>query len=389
MISFQDAIELVRKKYFLFEEFPVVPKERFPQNCLRQAAEVDEAHIADYAFGLKGRQLEALMHGLTEAQDWRQVKRAVDILCIRRSQRLAKLIGFLAQYHYNSPSVSYLCERFTRACVEGQIKEESFLWRFGAEKDKIAAFENAIAGEGQDMEAASRKYGVSENSPMAIAGFLSYFNRCDKTAFLINYKKVIALMKKLPVSVVFNMIANYLKALNLVEYDDNVNTAISEKLGQPYISAEWEAFPTALRDKFAQWSYLNRLKIHCEGRPEKFRILVNYFEHVRTNYALSDGHILITDFGWLILVDVKGSNESYLYEKKLFDKEMDAWDNDENALPSFFSTKQDILTARQFMLSTLDAPCIKLSYEDIEYYISEVLDIKLGIEPDMRSLKLK
>ena len=37
------------------------------------------------------------------------------------------------------------------------------------------------------------------------------------------------------------------------------------------------------------------------------------------------------------------------------------------------------------MLSTKDAPCIKLTFEGIHYYyVVEVMDIKIGYEPDMR-----
>lgn len=389
MSGFKEAVNNIKERYFLFEEFPLTARDKFPKDCLKKAMAVEEDKIEDYAFRLKNKELEGLLLDVVPLKDKDEINRAVKIICLRRSQRIAKLISFLTQYHYDSSAVNILCKEMTLACNETQIKQGSFLWKFGKVNNKIAALEEAILEEGHDMDAVCKKYGISEKSPFAMVGFLTYFGKCDKTAFLINYKRMILLIQTFSVKAVNKMLSNYLNALSLIEYSDEVNMAIADKLGQPYVSADWKPFPTELRDKFAQWSYMYRLKIHCQGQPEKSRILVKYFEQVRTNYEIQEEQVLIMDFGWIILADVKGSSESYLYDKNLFNKEMNAWKNDEYALPAFIKERREILTARQFMLSTDDAPCIKICYEDIHYYyIPEVLDIKMGLEPDMRERNL-
>lgn len=57
---------------------------------------------------------------------------------------------------------------------------------------------------------------------------------------------------------------------------------------------------------------------------------------------------------------------------------------------TFLKKNWGILTAREYMLSTEDAPCIKFTFRGIHrYYIQEILDIKLNLEPDMRSIHVK
>jgi len=368
----------------------LIQRDKLPKNCLRNAMIVQEEEIEYYAARLKSRELEGLLLDLNSTKNMDEINRAVKIITLRNSQRIIKLISILSQYYYDSLSLNILCKRITENCTKKQLKENSYLHKIGMKDNKIVAFMQAISQEGQDMTVTCEKYGVSEKSPLAMEGFLAYFNKCDKTAFLINYKKMIILIEELPIQKIFEMLANYLNVFNLIEYIESVNLAILDKLEQPYVSVEWKPFSVELREKFAHWSYLYRLKIHCEENPEKLNALIKYFEYVRTSYEINEGEILIIDFGWVVLANVKGSMDSYLYDKRLFEKEMSQWEQDIEIVPSFLDGIKDIMTARHFMLTEDDSRCIKLTLEDIHYYYAqEVLDIKLGLEPDMRNHDVK
>ena len=390
MSSFNQAIESIKNKYYILEEFPLVQRDRFPENCLKRAMSFQEDKVEYYAAHLKNRELDGLLLDLVTTQNIDEINRAIKIICQRKSYRLIKLISILSQYHYDSKSINTLCKEMVKVYTEKQIETNSYIRKFGTREDKVIVLMQAISEEGQDMEAVCKKYYINEKSPLAMEGFLAYFCKCDKTAFLINCKIMITLIEAYSIDEIHEMTLNYLAKLNLIEFNDNVNLAILGKFGQPYVSPEWQHFSVGIRDKFAQWNYLYRLKIHCEGQPEKFRVMVKYFEHVRTNYQIKDGEILITDFGWVVLADVKGSSDSYLYDKRRFENEMLKWQQDEEKVPSFLGNNREIMTARRFMLTEDDSRCIKLTFEDIHYYyIEEVLDIKLGIEPDMRNHDIK
>jgi len=390
MSSFHEAMGYIKAHLFTFEEFPLIERERFPRDCLKRAMDAGEARVDDYAASLKARELEGLLLDLVSAEDTDEINRAVRIIRLRISGRIIKLASILCQYHYDAPGIKLLCKEMANTIKAVNGDQVSFLGKFGSEEDKITALSKAVNEEGQDIDAVYKKYDISERSPMALEGYLDFLSNCDKTGCLINYKRIIILINNLSITDLTGTITNYLSSLALIENQDSVNSAILEKLGDPYISPYWQTYSTELRVKFAQWSYLYRLKSHCKGQEKKFELLVKYFNHVKTNYILTEEEVLITDFGLILVADVKGSAESYLYDKRLFDNEMAAWRQNSESLPAFLKRRANIPSDRDFMLSTVDAPCIKLSYQGIQrYYFDEVLDIKIGLEPDMRKYRIK
>jgi hypothetical protein len=73
--------------------------------------------------------------------------------------------------------------------------------------------------------------------------------------------------------------------------------------------------------------------------------------------------------------------------KELYVEDMD--NSPEPYQPTFLRMDKKNLTARDFMIEEIEEPCIKLSYEGIDVlYINEMLDIKMGLEPDMRRKQL-
>lgn len=390
MSGFNEAITSIKERFFTFEEFPLVERGRFPRNCIKRAMTIDEYKVAAYALALTGKEVEALMLELTTSVDLAEIKRAVNIVCLRSSRRIIKLTTMLCQYNYDAQGVKLLCSEIVDADSNGNIPRESFLGKFGKAEDKIAVFTEAVLEEGQDIHAVYLKYGILEESPMAMEGSYSFFGTCEKTAFLMNCRLMIKLMEQYSKVKLTSILTNYLESLSVAEYNDNINLVILDKLGEPYVSPDWEAYDSHLWDKFAQWNYLYKLKLHCKDRPEKFHVLVKYYGQVRTNYTICDDSVLITDFGWLIMADEKECEDGYLYDRSFFEKEMAEWKSDPERVPTFLKKNWGILTAREYMLSTEDAPCIKFTFRGIHrYYIQEILDIKLNLEPDMRSIHVK
>ena len=385
MSYFTETIDRIKAKFYTYDEFPLLDRKLLPANALKKALTVKKSDLAFYAANLKGQELEGILLDLITSENDAEIQRATEIVCHRISKRIIKLISKLTQYHYRSYGIDKLRKEVYRQCDIAAFPNEHFLNTFGSADDLIKALTQILLKKNSNIRDIYTYYEISEKSPLAYASSFMFFRRCDKTGFLLNYDYLANLLELFQTKMTVPIVSHYLNSMTLIEYDDTINHIIAKKFGQPYTSVEWEPFSKDLRDKFAQWNYLQRLKLHCEGNPKKFQILMQYLPEVRTNYEINEINALVIDLGALVIVDVPNRSDAYLYEKNLFETEMRAWQNDQGSLPTFLNKKKEILSAREFMLSTKDAPCIKLTFEGIHYYyIEEVMDIKIGYEPDMR-----
>lgn len=389
MSYFTETIDQIKEKFYTYDEFPRIERNLLPADSLKKALAVKESDLAFYAANLKGQELEGILLDLISSEDNSEIQRAIKIICYRISKRILKLIAKLTQYNFRSYGINKLRKEVYHSCDMSQFPNEQFINTFGSADDLVKAVTQVLLSTNTNIQEIYSHYDISEKSPLAYASSFIYFSRCDKTGFLLNYDyfaHFLELFLELyPLKRTIPIISHYLDSMTLIEYDDRISNIIAEKFGQPYTSVEWEPFSNELRDKFAQWNYLQKLKLHCKDNPRKFQILLQYLPEVRTNYEIEEINALVIDFGALVIVDVSDRPDAFLYEKNLFETEMRAWKNEQGSLPTFLNKKKEPLSAREFMLSTKDASCIKLTFEGIHYYyIEEIMDIKIGYEPDMR-----
>ncbi len=57
-----------------------------------------------------------------------------------------------------------------------------------------------------------------------------------------------------------------------------MNRAILKRLGEPGISGKWEAYTEEAKQKFSQWCYCHRLKLHTLEFPVKYKVLSQFRE---------------------------------------------------------------------------------------------------------------
>lgn len=386
MTAFSRAIENIRGRFYTFEEFPLVERSRFPIDVLKNINDLEYGAAVDI---FRGRELEALVLEIADSDDMQELTKGVAILCERMTPRLLRLLNALYQYRYDAAGLKLLLGKLWDGGKAGLMEDGSFLSVFGKSQNIIAELADTIAKEGNNIDNTFLKYGIIKGSPLALETYFEYFSRCEKIGCMINHEALTSIILESETERLKSIINNYMDSFAMVEYIDNVSLAILNRLGDPYISTEWAVYSNETRDKFARWSYLWRMKEHCKDQPEKFNILMGYIEFIKTNYYLTETDVLITDLGWMLLADVR-NGDTFLYEKRAFEKEMENWRLEPENLPTFMKPYADILTGRKFMLSVDDAPCIRLGYEGInKYYVEEVLNIKTGVEPDMRKLRFR
>lgn len=401
------VIDSLRSRFYTLAEFPFLSGEHFPQNVLEDAMKLQVPEIKGYAFGLKGKELDGLILMLRNSMSPGEIKRASEILLMRISPRILKLLTILFQYYDTSAAINGVLKALAFQMEEWDesSREAAFVRSFGAVDDKINAFCEGIEEREQDIERCLSEFSIVKHSPFANKVALAYLETANREGLLQNLRWVVTTIEYHEKESLEALFKNYLSNLNLSEFHDGINLAILQKIGQPYTSPDWSVYDAALRDKFAQWCYLHQLKLHSIGYPRKFSTLQKYYHQVRSSFVIKEENLMIIDFGEIVVADIANNPYSYFYEKTVFEREMSDWqdsmkreaawspesgeDEPERVLPSFIRLDKKNLTARDFIIKEEEAPCVKLSYEGVDIlYIQEMLDIKMGLEPDLRRKQL-
>lgn len=401
------VIDSLKSRFFTLSEFPLLNGEQLPQNVLRAAMKLQEAEIRSFAVSLKGKELEGLILELRNPLTFDEITRASEILTIRASTRILKLLTALFLYYDTSTAVNGVLRAMAidKQKRDDSSREEAFIRSFGAVEDKIGAFCKAIEERGRDIDRCFYEFAIIRQSPFAKKVALTYLENASREGLMNNLKWVVATIKNHEKEVLKDLFINYLSRMNLAEFHDGINLSILQKIGQPYTSPDWADYDVKLRDKFAQWCYLHQLKLHSIGYPRKFSILRKYYDQVRNSYEIKEENLMVIDFGDIIVADIAESPYSFFYEKSIFEREMDDWqksrekeaawspesgeERTELYLPAFLRLDKENLTARDFIIEEMEESCVKLSYEGVDIlYIQEMLDIKMGLEPDLRRKQL-
>ena len=389
--KFRSTLLGIRNNFFTLEEFPFLDRTQLPMNVLDEAMNIRTADLEEYAFGLSGKALEGLLLDLIHVVDPDRIDQAVRILKIRFSPRLVKLLTMLYQFYETSEGLNE-CLREYNAILShraARTPAELFIKQVGNLPDKFEAICDAIDEMRWDIAGTLKEYAIYTKSPFAGNCVLMYLSRASKPALLLNRSWIIKCLQDQPTPKLTRLIENYLSTFNLKDYHDGINLAIEHKLGHPYSSTDWEFYPTELKHRFAQWAFLHQLKLHTIEVPKKYMILSKYVDQVRDSYKIEEENLFVIDFGEIIIADIEDRPYSFFYQRDAFEAEMRAWRIDKEQLPTFIRIDKRNLTARDFIIEEVEEPCVKLSYEGIDIlYIHEMLDIKMGLEPDMRRKQL-
>jgi hypothetical protein len=109
---------------------------------------------------------------------------------------------------------------------------------------------------------------------------------------------------------------------------------------------------------------------------------------VRQCLALDEVSALVIEFEKIVVVDLTNRPYSCFYHIEDFEREMKKW-TEFDILPTFIEIDKVPVSARDYIIEEKDDTCILLCYEGIDLlYIKELLDIKFGLVPEFRRMKL-
>lgn len=397
----------LKDRFYTFEEFPFLKREALPQGILSTAMRISAAEIESFAFRLKGKELEGLLLDLRDAASREEIERACEILEIRSTARILKLLIILYQYNYESVGLNAALFRLGKRIGEKEkyTAQEAFARHMGPVEDKFSSLCAIIETHERDISKAFTALSINGKSPFACEAAYRYLTDAPMEGYITNLKWMVRTIESKSAEELQPFLTKYLSSLDVSQYHDGVNLAILKKLGQPNLSPDWADYEKPLKDKFTQWYFLSRLKKHTFSMPKKYKVLSKYYKQVRSSLEMPEENLMIIDFGDIVIADIADRPYSFFYEKDVFDKEMEAWEKsreqeealwdeteDERPapyLPTFLRMDRGVYTARDFIIEEIEEPCVKLSYEGIDVlYINEMLDIKIGLAPDLRRKQL-
>lgn len=387
----RNTLKQIGEKFFAFREFPYVERDRLPEGVTEAAAETEETETDSYGALLSGKELEALIIDFPSLEREEDRERIGSVLASRFSPRLINLIFNLYQVEYNSKALRFLIKKFAaEADRRKQYPEQGrFFWDFGKDEDYISGIKTVFREEIYDLDRLFQIYFIGEDTPYA----LELRRRCLEDAeYPLLYKNashLIYLIENAPEEFLTGTVENHILLFDVTESSDEVNRAILKRLGEPGISGKWEAYSEEAKQKFSQWCYCHRLKLHTLEFPTKYKLLSQYREKVCKCYEMEGTQALVMDFGKAAVVDIPGQPHSYFYLKEDYDREIRKW-KEFGYPPSFLKEDEPRISARDHIIENKDDVCILLRYEGIDkLYIKELMDIKLELVPDYHRLGLQ
>ncbi|MGI6751743.1 MAG: hypothetical protein ACOX4U_03885 [Anaerovoracaceae bacterium] len=386
--KFKNAMEDVRKRFFLVEDFAELDRNSLPKGVLERAMEVDGDELERFSYSLSGKELESLLFDVLSQKSLAFQERAAQILNTRFSPRLIKLFFVLYQAHYDVDAMRLLRRRMIReAKRRGYFPQEGlFFWDFDDTDSFFEDIKENFKSNFNRLDDYFEKYQIRGNSRLAMEIRLYCLEDADIDLIHLNLSHFMSILEKKQERAILTAVTNYIYLSDIDRPVNEVFLLILERLGDPALSDKWKLYERRTIEKFSQWSFYHRLKLHSERYPKKYEVLSQYYEQVEESYEL-EGSALVMDFGSIVVVDIPDNPYSFFFYKWEFKRQIKEWE-EMGVLPVFYKKLSDQISARDYIIEDMDAPYIILQYEGVGLlYIKEILEIQLNLIPDFRNIR--
>ncbi len=387
--KFRNTADEIAKRFFLPAEFAKKPPDNASRDLLHSFAGLDAKKLESRAFKLTGKQCEQLLLIAGDDLSDDELATLYKLIEIRASHRLIVLFWACFQYHHRD--VRYL--KIAKILVNGAPKSDE-------DSPEAAGLALSVGSEGPSRLADKlmdqqifistfiQKERLCDASPFCDEMTTAFFKKCSAAGFLLNEKKFTQLLFERSGQMPDDIVSNYLDALTETQYFFDVNNMMLERWGNPYSSADWQEISSELKRKFVNWTSYRKLVMHIKKNKLKIKILADYIPHIRDIHLYRDNRVMVMDFGDFVVVDdCETSPFSYYLSAETYTKIRERIEADE--MPDIRREKEKIPHGRDFIIEEMESDFMQLDYEDVgRLYIRDMLDIVLGIKPDLRPSKL-
>jgi len=373
--------------FYLPEEFPARrPNERAEQ-LLARLTSMRESDLDAFSPLVRSADLDSLLL-YTPKVTAEQLIGILRVLRRRANRRVLTLFWPFFQFNYKNPNVTSAAQTILDALPpedsQSQVAETLSLFLEGRGFEELL---DRLKKNIVPLSTFVAREGLVKESPLAHRLYELYFTMCGKDGFLLNPKRFMRLLDTASNDVADEMLINYLRSFEREEYLEGVNLSIIYFRGEPFGSDEWSDIPQDLRRKFADWNSYRILSVHFAHNKRKLRVLADLIQHIIRIRIAGENTYLIIDFGDFVIVDVNElSSYSYLIKKSLYERLSEKIEK--SGIESVINSMDRVVNARDFIIEEAEDSFMQLEYDELgKLYIKDMIDIMLGLAPDLRPSK--
>lgn len=381
------ALMDISRGFYLPEEFPTRRPSERAERLLARLTSMRESDLDAFYPTVSGADLDSLLLLIPNASA-EQLIGILRILRRRANRRVLRLFWPFFQFNYKNPNVTNAAETILHALPpkdrETQIAENLSLFLEGR---GFEALLERLKNNVVPLGTFTAREGLVRESPLAQRFCELYFTVCGKEGFLLNPKRFMLLIDKASNDVSDAMLINYLRSFDREEFLEDVNMSIIYCRGEPFGSDDWSDIPQELRRKFADWNSYRLLAGHFTRNKRKLRVLADLIPHIIRIRLAGKNTYLAADFGDFVIVDVNElSSYSYLIKKSLYERLSKKIE--ESGIESVLYSMDRVVNARDFIIEEAEDSFMQLEYDELgKLYIKDMINIMLGLTPDLRPSK--
>jgi len=336
----------------------------------------DETGFGVRAAKLNGRTVENLLFHLIKRPRSEKSGHYEKILKSRMSKRIVSLIwAFFAQEYTNENMA--VAMKLAADYIErtGHAPPYLNIIREAGSKNPAALVAREITAGGSFINGFLNSHEISRESPLAAAAAALFLAGCGREGYFLNESWMLRLIRSGGPDIA--ILSNYLGVLPESEYIEAVNECLLERYGLPSAYGDWPGLPDALRTKFLRWYYLRQMRGHFGNNRKKYDCYVKYLPYFKNIGANAETGTLTIDFGdYFVTDDNPGSDYSFMNDKYTHNANRGELPYAEKKLPE----------ARDFIIKDTADGTIRLNFHDVgRLYVTEAIEIRLGIMPDTRA----
>lgn len=315
------TVEELREKYLLSAEFVLRVRELLEEGREQGRLPEPKGPLEAYALSLGKKELENCLFLLLAETEPEKKEKLLEILRLRMSPRLTRLIWALTQYYYELPAVRRAAALGASA---GYCTEELLCSLFLEEQDCIGAGADILRQKGGSVARFISDFHVLTDSPFCKAVVRLFFREGKEKDFLTNEDYFLRLIESDSEEEIKPVLINYLAQPWVFYSSRKINKMLFQRFGLPEdgVSPIWQEIDSQLILKYQHWVFLDSMEDFFGAESKRYLIFSKFYKELRHIRFYQEKQIMILDFAQFGIVNLQDVPEfSYLMEKGRLERE--------------------------------------------------------------------
>ena len=382
---FNLSLHHLRENLLLPAEFVQRAKREGIDATTRVMTPVPEESLEGFALSLGKEELEGCLLELLSEPNVQREHELLQIMEVRMSARLTRLIWALVQYEYELPAMMKLA---ALAAQSPSCAEELLKILFVKEQDLIPAIVDILCQEGGELYPFSLHYALISESPLVQAVAEHFFQQTDEKGFLMNEELFLGLIRTTSEEKFESCLIHYLGLSWSYFSSRKINKTLLHRFGLPDESESgmWKDLEPSLRIKFKHWILIDVMEEHFGLDSKKNALFGKFYEDILSIHFLQDHNIMVLDFGQFGIINLRTmKDQAYLMDKTTLAMELK--EIEDEGEPHWLKRRLNI-EARDVIIEEKSCDILILNIEGVgKLFVEELMEELLRKEEGLWPVK--